>query len=145
MFYHKRRTNEPPSPIIVQLTSDLCIFETLVFKLSPPIFLCFSVVTCAASRGRTRCLFVLLTVWGLLNGLSYQCLTFVLVFYPQKNILFLFCGPVYAAGRVIKCAAEILSQGFACERGNSDVQSEFVLKKFPSSRMKMTFCHADQC
>lgn len=68
-------------------------------------------VTCAAVRGVAHCLFVLLTVWGLLNSLSYQCLTFVLVFDPQKCILLLFCGPLYtAAGGVIRCAAQILSK-----------------------------------
>ena len=96
-------------------------------------------VTCAAVRGVARCLFVLLTVWGLLNGLSYQCLTFVLVFDPQKCILLLFCGPLYrAAGRVIRCAAQILSKkkkALDCEIGNRDVQSVFVRKWWWTSLM----------
>lgn len=51
-----------------------------------------------------------LTVWASLHGLSYQCLTFVLVFDPQKSILFSFCGALCAAaGWMNWCAAEILS------------------------------------
>lgn len=106
---------KPPLKSLYNTPVTCKSLPTLAFKMPPPILLCVSVVTCAAVRGgAVDCL------GGLFNGLSYQCLTFVLVFDPQKIILFLCCGPLYtAAGTVVRCAAETLST--QKEKGKKEV------------------------
>lgn len=97
----KDKPSPPFANIIVQHTSELCIFA---FKTPPPI-LCVTVVTCAAVRGKTGRLFRVVDCFEVseqpLIPMPYIC---TCNWVAEQHSVFI--KDSLFAGRVIECAAE---------------------------------------